>query len=287
MSKLRLVQKINRVLIFALTFIFLINTGFAFESSSDNIFKKEVNKENILWQKGKEFSEPARLNWRNPLHLEYAQQQNANSTETSTSLAEFYLGRLAEKGKAERRIAEIGSLVLGTLCLSVGIFLLVDNGSAGAVLVGSGLVMDGLGIWCLKRRSPAEREFDNLLGIENVIERERVGREALFSFADKAQRRRILSAISSGGLSIYFFVARPYRSLGNKDKDGDVEIIEYYDVLIGSIFGALALYDLMRKSTEEKILQRYLEESEKENRTGLRWGIDHNGNGRIALLLSF
>lgn len=287
MSKLRLVQKINTGLIFSLIFIFLINIGFAFENNIGDISKVGVDKENILWQKAEEFPRSNRLNCKNMLSLEYAQEQEANSAETSSSLAEFYLGRLAEKGKAERRIAGIGSLVLGTLCLSVGIFLLADDASAGALLVGSGLVMGGLGIWCLKRRSPAEREFDNLLGIENVIERERVGREVLFSFADKAQRGRILSAIFSGAMSIYFLVARPYKSLENKHKEGDVEIMEYYDVLTGSIFGALALYDLMRKSTEEKVLQRYLEESEKENRTGLRWGIDPYGNGEISLLISF
>ena len=283
MSKLRLVQKINTGLIFSLIFIFLINTGFGFENNIGDISKVGVDKENILWQKAEEFPKSNRLNCKNMLSLEYAQEQKANSAGTSGSLAEFYLGRLAEKGKAERRIAGIGSLVLGTLCLSVGIFLLADDDSAGALLVGSGLVMDGLGIWCLKRRSPAEREFDNLLGIENVIERERVGREALFSFADKAQRRRILSAISSGALAIYFFVGRPYKSLGNED----IEMMEYYDVLMGSMFGALALYELISKSTEEKVLQRYLEESEKENRTGLRWGIDSGGNGKIALFISF
>ena len=287
MSKLRLVQKINTGLIFSLIFIFLINTGFAFENNIGNISKVGVDRENFLWQKAGEFSKHNRLNCKNVLHLEYAQEQEVNSAEKLGSLAEFFLGRLAEKGKAERRIAGIGSLVLGTLCLSVGIFLLADDDSAGALLVGSGLVIDGLGIWCLKRRSPAEREFDNLLGIENVIERERVGREALFSLADKAQRGRILSAISSGALSIYFFVARPYKSLENKDKDGDIEMMEYYDVFMGSIFGALALYELINKSTEEKVLQRYLEESEKENRTGLRWGIDSGGNGKIVLLFSF
>jgi len=56
---------------------------------------------------------------------------------------------------------------------------------------------------------------------------------------------------------------------------------------MGSIFGAIALYELIKKSSEEKTLQRYLEESKKENRTGIRWGIDPYGNGRIALLFSF
>jgi len=270
-----------------LIFIFLINTGLGFENNIGNISKVGMDKENILWQKAEEFSRSNRLNCKNVLSLEYAQEQEVNSGEKSGSLAEIYLGRLAEKGKAERRIAGIGSLVLGTLCLSVGIFLLADDDSAGALLVGLGLITDGVGIWCLKRRSPAEREFDNLLGIENVIERERVGREVLFSFADKAQRGRILSAIFSGALSIYFFVARPYKSLENKDKDGDIEMMEYYDVLMGSTFGALALYELMRKSAEEKVLQRYLKESEKENRTRIRWGIDPYGNGKITLLFSF
>jgi len=287
MSKLRLVQKINTGLIFSLIFVFLINTGFAFENNIGNISKAGVDKENILWQKAEEFPRPNRLNCKNVLSLEYAQEQKANSAGTSTSLAEVYFGRIAQRHKAKRRIIGVGSLAFGTLYLFMGILLLPESGGGGGLLMGSGVVMGGLGIWCLKARSQAEKEFDSLLKIEDIQERERVGREALFSFADKAQRGRILSAISCGALAIYFFVARPYKSLENKDKDGDIEMMEYYDVLIGSIFGAVTLYNFLVKSGEEKALQRYLKENGRENRTEIRLGIDPYGNGKIVLLFSF
>jgi len=283
MSKLRLVQKIRTVLIFSLIFIFLINTGFAFENNIGNVSKVQDDKENVLWQKAKEFSELTKLNRRNALNLEYAQQQNANSAEPSTSLAEVYLGRLAEKSKADRRVAGISCLILGTVYSALGIWDLTSNEGGGGVILALGLAIDGLGIWCLKTRSRAERELDNVLKIDDLREREKVGREALFSLADKARKGRILSSIFSGAFSIYCFVAKPYTTRKHEDTEG----VKYYNEFMGSIFGAVALYELVNKSAEEKALQRYLKESEKENRTGIRLGIDSFGNGRIALLFSF
>jgi len=287
MSKLRLVKKIHTLLIFSLIFIFLINTGFAFENNIGNISKVRVDKENILWQKAAEFSKGNRLNCKNVLHLEYAQEQEVNSAEKSGSLAEFYLGRLAEKGKAEKRIAGISCLVLGTLYSSLGIWGVTTNKDGGGVILALGLVMGGLGIWWLKTRSQAERELDNVLKIEDVGEREKVGREVLFLLADKARPGRLLSCIFSGLFSIYIFVAKPYEFDEREDTNRETNTMRYYNELIGSMFGAIALYKLMIKSAEEKALQRYLKESEKENRTGIRWGIDPFGNGKIAFLFSF
>jgi len=213
-------KKMRAVLTFSLIFILLIDAGFAFENSVSNAPKVANGKEDALWQQGKEFSELTKINRRNVLNLKYAQQQNANSVKSSSSLAELYLGRLAEKGKADRRIVGILSLVSGTLYLSTGIWLLIDNKSGGDLLVASGLAIDGLGIWYLKTPSRAERELDNALRIEDVAEREKAGREALFSLADKAQRGRILSAILSGAFSIYCFVAKPYSSRDSEDTEG-------------------------------------------------------------------
>ena len=104
MPKLSFVQKIRTVLTFSLIFVFLINTGFGFENNTGSVSKVGLDKENILWQKAEEFPRPNRLNCKNVLSLEYAQEQKANSAGTSTSLAEVYLGRIAQRHKAKRRI---------------------------------------------------------------------------------------------------------------------------------------------------------------------------------------
>jgi len=287
MSKLRLVKKVNTGLIFSLIFIFLINTGFGFENNIDSVSKVGVDKENILWQKAGEFSTRNRLNCKNVLYLEYAQEQKANSAGTSTSLAEVYLGRIAQRHKAKRRIIGVVSLAFGTLYLFMGILLLPESEGGGGLLMGSGVVMGGLGIWCLKARSQAEKEFDSLLRIEDIQEREKVGREALFSLADGAKKGRILWGIFSGIYSIYCFAGRPFGTGNHEDANGEEEGLKYYNEYIGSIFGAVTLYNFLVKSGEEKALQRYLKESGRENRTEIRLGIDPYGNGKIVLLFSF
>jgi hypothetical protein len=287
MSKLRLVQKMHTVMIFLLIFIFLISTGFAFENNPGNISKVKIDERNHSWQRGKEFSRLTKVDWRNLLNLEYAQQQNANSAEPSTSLAEVYLGRLAEKSKADRRIAGISCLILGMVYSALGIWDLTSNEGGGGVILALGLAIDGVGILCLKIRSRAERELNGVLCIQDLNEREIVGREALFSLADKAQEGRIISGILSGVFSLYCFAAKPFDFSELEDTDEEADGMKYYNELMGSIFGAVALYRLIKKSAEEKALQRYLKESEKENRTGIRLGIDFFGNGRIALSFSF
>ena len=288
MSTSDLVQRMLPVLIFSLTFTFLTGTIIASENSVGRIPFLISDEDEVLVasQEASAIPEQASSNWAGLSSLKFGEQEDTSSVGTPGSLAEVYLGRVAEKYKQARKTGGVLGLVAGTALVVGGVAIasdqdIEDAGSVGATFIVLGLVMDGVAIWRLKTPSRAEREFDNVLGIADPVQRERVGREALISLADDARTGRIVGGISLAIFSAYFFIAQPSDSY-----------YEYYEVgsldnLMGAVYGGLALYTLVTKSTEEKALQRYLEESKQGERMGLRLGIDPSGRGRIALALSF
>jgi len=288
MSTSDLLQRMPAVLIFSLGFTFLTGTVIASENSVGRIpfVISDENEVLVASQETSAISEQASSNWAGLSSLKFGEQEDTSSVGTPGSLAEVYLGRVAEKHKEARKTGGVLGLVAGT-ALVVGGFVIAsdqdieDAGSVGATFIVLGLAMDGLAIWRLKTPSRAEREFDNVLGIADPAQRERAGREALISLADDARTVRIMSGIVYAIFSAYFFIAQPSDSY-----------YEYYEVgsldnLMGASYGALALYTLATKSTEEKALQRYLEESKREQGMGLRLGVGPSGRVQVALVLSF
>lgn len=288
MSTSDLVQRMLPVLIFSLTFTFLTGPVIASENSVGRIPFLISDEDEVLVasQEASAIPEQASSNWAGLSSLKFGEQEDTSSVGTPGSLAEVYLGRVAEKHKEARKTGGVLGLVAGTALVVGGVAIasdqdIEDAGSVGATFIVLGLAMDGVAIWRLKTPSRAEREFDNVLGIADPVQRERVGREALISLADDARTGRIVGGISLAIFSAYFFIAQPSDSY-----------YEYYEVgsldnLMGAVYGGLALYTLVTKSTEEKALQRYLEESKQGERMGLGLGIDPSGRGRIALALSF
>lgn len=104
-------------------------------------------------------------------------------------------------------------------------------------------------------------------GVADLTERERIGREALISLADKGRRDRIILGLLWDAVLIYHLVYPPRIS--------------------AVIAGAGATVSFLSKSPEEKALQRYLEEVKQGQGMGIRLGIDPWGGGRIVLVLSF
>ena len=235
--------------------------------------------------------------WKSPdsLGLSHGEHENLSPAGGSGSLAEIYLGRVAEKSKHARTMSGVGCLILGTGTIVLGAAIVgdevVDNSQVvGGALLGFGVVVDAVSLWLLSTPSRAERELDNVLGITNLERRERVGHEVLVSLAEGARTNRILEGVSCAIASGYFFMAQPYKTYEGAFGWGYSTMAEESSPLnfaMGASYGALSLYYLMTKSTEEKALQRYLEESKQGQQLGLRLGVDPFGKGRIALSFSF
>jgi len=287
MSTSDLVQRMLPVLILSLTFTFLTGTVIASENSVGRIPFLISDEDEVLVasQEASAIPGQASSNWAGLSSLKFGEQEDTSSLGTPGSLAEVYLGRVAEKHKEARKTGGVLGLVAGTALVVGGVAIASDQdienaGSVGATFIVLGLAMDGVAIWRLKTPSRAEREFDNVLGIADPVQRERVGREALISLADDARTGRIVGGISLAIFSAYFFIAQPSDSY-----------YEYYEVgsldkLMGATYGARALNTLVTMSTEAPAVQRSFADSTQGARMGPRSGSAPTGTGRIALALS-
>jgi len=196
-------------------------------------------------------------NWRDLSNLDYKKQEYMSSRQTSESLAEGYLRRLAEKKKRNRKTRGASFLVGGGLMLGLGASVIASadsynglegffEGFAGAMLMATGGISMVGGTVTLAFPSDSEREYKDVLRISDQALRERISHEALSTLASKGKNRRIRN-----GIIIVLFSAAYLLSQDS------------YGYLSEGTFGAYAIYEFSRKSAAERAYQYYMKERER------------------------
>jgi hypothetical protein len=205
------------------------------------------------------------------------------STQTevaSPSLAEVYLKRLAERKRTNRRTRGAVGLIGGGICLGLGAVLWSSaeekggwegffEGLGGVTLIalgGTGIVVGGLS---LAFPSGAERELTEVLKISDPAQREVASQEALSYLATRGKRYRIITSIVFAGISVYSLF-RNENEYGNP-----------------GIFGAFAVYSLLRKTPEERAFQNYQQVRDRQNNLGLHLGIGPHGGVVVSFSFSY
>jgi hypothetical protein len=225
--------------------------------------------------------EDGRQNWGNRHDFIYGrlygQKENTSSEEKSESLAEGYLRRLAERSKKSRKIGGTAAIVIGGGLIVAGASLTSKEPEGWfdfrpvfgylSIITGAGCVVGGS--LALAIPSGAERKLKDVLSISDPGHRERASHEALSSLAARGRRNRILSAILSAGFS----------GLALFSDEGNA--------LAAAEFGALAVYNLMRKSRAERAFQNYLMEKKSRNKLEFSLGVMPYGGVKIGFVYSF
>lgn len=235
--------------------------------------------------------EDGRQNWGDMYNLIYGQQENISSEEESESLALGYLKRFAERSKKSRKTGGPIQLVIGGISLAGGAALLssedvsIGKGFAGLqlVLAGAGAIVGGTLVLAIP--SGPEREFNKVLKISDLAQRERASHEALSLLAARGRRGRILGGIFSAALSVGSVVIVV---VAEESKEKSVGIREYF-YAYAAAGAALAVLSVVVKSAEERTFEDYLKERKREQRKELefRLGIMPHGGVKIGLVYSF
>ncbi len=288
MSTSDLFQRMPAVLIFSLGFTFLTSTVTASENSIGRtpFLISNEDEVSVASQEASAIPEQASSNWAGLSSLKFGEQEDTSSVGTPGSLAEVYLKRLA----GEQAWAKMGwaGLLGGALLTAAGVYMFTTAtlegqgyaAVAGAGLIGSGLLMGGVGLYYMDCRGRVERQIDRLLNITDPVQRERVGHETLASLAHGARVARIAFAVSIAG----FAAAGGYIFL-NEYGGFPLQTVLTFATLGSMAYFALKI--LTAESPEEIAFQKYLEENKQGQKVGLRLGIDPSGGVRVALVFSF
>jgi len=219
--------------------------------------------------------------WGTWYNLIYGQQEAINSEKKSESLAERYLKRMAERNKRSRKSWGYGGLIGGGICLALGAAALSAAEKTeswwegfwlalgGASLTISGVVGVGSGILYLAIPSGAEREYGDVLRIQDPVQRERASHEALVSLAQRGRLRRIITGAVFAAIAVY--------SIASNEEGFS----------LAAEFGGFAAYNFLRKSRAERTYHNYLKEKQRQKELELRIGIEPYAGARVSLYLSF
>ncbi len=201
--------------------------------------------------------------------------------------ADIYVQRLAERGRSQRIKTGVVGLIFGGLFIGSGVFISGDEelsedfgSSASTALYIAGAAMAGVGIYSLAVPSRAEREYDNLMMIEDPVAREAAGHEALISLANDAKTARMIGGAAYLGFGVYFLAARPfgieestYSYYGTSTDYG------YMNDIMAGTYGLMGLLSFVLKSEEEKSLERYQMEIADGSGLDLHFGPQKGGVG--------
>lgn len=204
--------------------------------------------------------EHKKKNWGDLSNLQYRQKINMSSLQTSESLAEGYLRRLAEKKKRNRKTWGASFLVGGGIAIGLGASAIasadesdglegVFGGLAGALLIATGGISMVGGTVTLAFPSGAEREYQDVLMTSDLALRERMSHEALSTLASKGKNRRIRNAILIALFSAAYLFSQ-----------------DSYGYVSAGTFAAYAVYEFSRKSTAERAFQYYMKERERQKK---------------------
>ncbi|NLY55616.1 MAG: hypothetical protein GX058_03800 [Firmicutes bacterium] len=164
--------------------------------------------------------------------------------------SELALQQVAQRYKSNRILG-------GCILMGAGGLLIVndpENDPEGfTTLVGG--VLAGAGVLTLLLKSPAEREYGQVVKVQDPIQREKMAYESLAYLADTAKRNRIFGGISNGVLAIYFFTSEPSDpSLYSKDD---------YKYL-GLLTAGASLGSFLLPSYEEKVFAEVKQAKERQ-----------------------
>lgn len=164
------------------------------------------------------------------------------------------LTALAAVGESELALKQVAqryksSRILGS-CILIGsggllAFSELEGAEDAAKLTGG--VLAGVGFLTLLIKGPAEREYSQVIKVNDPIQREAMAYESLSYLADRAKRGRISSGIANGALSIYYFISDPPETYNYTD--------DSYYTYLGILFAGTSLYSLLSPSYEEKVFK--------------------------------
>ena len=202
-------------------------------------------------------------------------------TQYERSVAEYHLELLAKKAWAENALPIGCGCISGPVFIAAGITMLsdkdVENWEYGIVPLGIGLIFSTSAVWDVSDVSRAQQELKNLLRIDDIVERERVGHEALVSLARSSRKRKSLKGLAgfAGSISFMYLLY----------KEQSERTTANYAIGIVGVVGTLVY--LSSKTLEEKTLENYLRGMERKKELGFQLGVDPYGRSRIALVYHF
>ncbi len=196
-----------------------------------------------------------------------------------TSRAERYLLELALDAKRARSLGYVylgagAAMVAGGIVVIAGVedsdgFEGFFKALGGIVLLGAGATAMVGGVGALLIASGPERRYEVVKSLSDSVERERASRDALVSLARSGKTKRYVSGGILTALAVY--------SLATAS--------EAQSVLIP---GALAAFQFLRKSREERAYARFLaDEGYSAERVDVGFGPGPHGGLRLVLTASF
>ena len=117
-------------------------------------------------------------------------------------------------------------------------------------LIGSGVIVGGIGILVLLIKDKVEKKYDSIKDIDNQDEKEELAYNHLVYLADEAKRGRQYAMVTFGVISAYSLLG----GTTNQYTDAKYEDKNLYNGLFN---GALAWYHYKVLSKEEKALENY------------------------------
>ena len=160
------------------------------------------------------------------------------------------LKNLAIDKKSERKFIGGGLLAGSGVLFSLPLLINLGHHTAEQALIGSGVIVGGIGILVLLIKDKVEKKYDSIKDIDNQDEKEELAYNHLVYLADKAKRERQYLMATHGAISAYSLLG----GTTNQYTDAKYEDQNLYNGLFN---GALAWYHYKVLSKEEKALENY------------------------------
>ena len=160
------------------------------------------------------------------------------------------LKNLAIDKKSERKFIGGGLLAGSGVLFSLPLLINLGHHTAEQALIGSGVIVGGIGILVLLIKDKVEKKYDSIKDIDNQDEKEELAYNHLVYLADEAKRGRQYAMVTFGALSAYSLLG----GTTNQYTDAKYNNQNLYNGLFN---GALAWYHYKVLSKEEKALENY------------------------------
>ena len=182
----------------------------------------------------------------------FAQEENQIIKNKYQITASTTLENLAIDKKSERQWIGGGLLAGSGVLFSLPLLINLGHHTAEQALIGSGVIVGGIGILVLLIKDKVEKKYDSIKDIDNQDEKEELAYNHLVYLADKAKRERQYKIATYGAISAYsFFDGTVKRDKWINEENGGSPIYS------GLFNGALALYHYKVLSKEEKALENF------------------------------
>ena len=160
------------------------------------------------------------------------------------------LENLAIDKKSERQSIGGGLLAGSGVLFSLPLLIPLGDHTAEQALIGSGVIVGGIGILVLLIKDKVEKKYDSIKDIDNQDEKEGLAYNHLVYLADEAKRGRQYRIVTFGVISAYSLLG----GTTNQYTDAKYDDKNLYNGLFN---GALAWYNYKVLSKEEKALENY------------------------------